>query len=93
MEINGYHNAIHLFPSPMQDYSALKKTELCAPQCSYCSTYRNEIPRNRDPNYYYFKAGRHDIGTLLLKSNDRVHIEAGAVVYGASSPTTPKTSR
>ena len=83
VEINGYHNAIHLFPSPMQDYSALKKTELCAPQCSYCSTYRNEIPRNRDPNYYYFKAGRHDIGTLLLKSNDRVHIEAGAVVYGS----------
>ena len=83
VEINGYHHALHLFPNPIQDDSALKKTTLCAPQCSYCSTYLNEIPKDRDPHYYYFAPGRHDVGTLLLKSNDRVHIAAGAVVYGS----------
>ena len=83
VEINGYHHALHLFPNPIQDDSALKKTTLCAPQCSYCSTYLNEIPKDRDPHYYYFAPGRHDVGTLRLKSNDRVHIAAGAVVYGS----------
>ena len=32
---------------------------------------------------YYFKAGVHNVGTLILHSDDKVFLEAGSVVYGA----------
>ncbi len=83
VEVNGYHHALHLFPNPIEDFSSLRKVNMCSPQCSYCATTQNELYKDRDPKYFYFAKGRHDVGTLILSSNDRVHIEAGAVVYGS----------
>lgn len=41
-------------------------------------------PQWNDQTYtYYFKAGRHDVGPLILHSNESVYLEPGAVVFGA----------
>lgn len=83
VEVNGYHNSLHLFPNKMEKLDGVKKTDFCSPQCNYCSPAHNDISKKYDPNYIYFGAGRHDVGTLMLKSNTRVHIAAGAVVFGS----------
>jgi len=81
VELGNSHKMIHLFPNPIQESPVAKKIKnFCCPQCSFCSPVVNEIPKNFDKNFYYFPAGIHHIGTLLLKSNDTVYIEGGEVV-------------
>ena len=84
VELGNSHTMIHLFPNPIQKSPVEKKVkDFCCPQCSFCSPVVNEIPENFDKNFYYFSAGVHHVGTLMLKSNDTVYIEGGAVVYGS----------
>ena len=84
VELGNSHKMIHLFPNPIQESPVAKKIDkFCCPQCSFCSPVVNEIPKNFDKNFYYFSAGVHHVGTLMLKSNDTVYIEGGAVVYGS----------
>ena len=84
VELGNSHTMIHLFPNPIQQSPVEKKVkDFCCPQCSFCSPVVNEIPAKFDKNFYYFSAGIHHVGTLMLKSNDTVYIEGGAVVYGS----------
>lgn len=84
VELGNSHTMIHLFPNPIQKSPVEKKVKnFCCPQCSFCSPVVNEIPKEFDKNFYYFPAGVHHVGTLMLKSNDTVYIEGGAVVYGS----------
>ena len=101
VEIDGYHNALHLFPNRIQDEKDIPKSpyiaetdaytkshngagnsNVCCPQCNYCSPRLTKFPDSKDVHFYYFAPGLHDIGTLRLKSNDSVYIAGGAVVYG-----------
>ena len=84
VEMNSPHNIVHLFPNPiLKDAPQTKTKGFCCPQCNYCSPILNEIPDAWNGKFYHFQAGIHDVGTLILKSNDTVYIEAGAVVYGS----------
>jgi len=83
VEVNGYHNALHLFPNPVQKEVPETITKFCTPQCTYCSPLLDRIPKSGNPQFRYFGPGVHDIGTLQLQTGDSVYIAGGAVVYGS----------
>ncbi len=83
IEMDGYHKALHLFPNPIQNEITVPKSNICCPQCSYCSPQLTNLPDNKNEHSYYFGPGLHDVGTLQLESNDSVYIAGGAVVYGS----------
>lgn len=66
-----------------QSHNGTPKSNICCPQCNYCSPQLTNFPDNKNSQLYYFGPGLHDIGTLQLKSNDSVYIAGGAVVYGS----------
>jgi hypothetical protein len=82
IEVNGYHNALHLFPNPEQKDIPVAKSPVCCYQCNSCSPKLDSIPGSVSSHLHYFAPGVHDIGTLQLQSNDSVYIAGGAVVYG-----------
>jgi hypothetical protein len=83
VEVNGYHNALHLFPNPIQKDIPKTTSTFCTPQCNYCSPALDSIPKSSTPHLRYFGPGVHDIGTLQLQTGDLVYIAGGAVVYGS----------
>lgn len=82
VEVNGYHNALHLFPNPVQKEIPETTTKFCTSQCTYCSPKLDRIPKSSNQQFRYFGPGVHDIGTLQLQTGDSVYIAGGAVVYG-----------
>jgi hypothetical protein len=83
VEVNGYHNALHLFPNPEQMDIPVAKSPVCCYQCNSCSPKLDSIPGSGSSHLHYFGPGVHDVGTLQLQSNDSVYIAGGAVVYGS----------
>lgn len=83
VEVNGYHNVLHLFPNPVQKDIPKTITTFCTPQCNYCSPALDRIPKSSTPHLLYFGPGIHDVGTLQLQTDDSVYIAGGAVVYGS----------
>jgi hypothetical protein len=83
VEVNGYHNALHLFPNPVQTDVPAPKNKVCSPQCNYCAPALDRVPAQGKPRFIYFAPGVHDVGTFLLQSGDSVYVAGGAVVYGS----------
>jgi hypothetical protein len=82
VEVNGYHNTLHLFPNPEQKDIPKAKSPICSYQCNNCSPMQDSISKSGLSHFHYFAPGVHDVGTLQLQSNDSVYIAGGAVVYG-----------
>jgi hypothetical protein len=83
VEVNGYHNALHLFPNPVQADIPAAVAKVCTSQCNTCAPALDRIPVQGKPRFIYFAPGVHDVGTFLLQSGDSVYIAGGAVVYGS----------
>jgi len=84
VEVNGPGKALHLFANPVEDD---------VPDCSSesvldASVYAWQgagaaLPDPADYDTICFPPGVHEAGRIRLRSGQRVHISAGAVVYGA----------
>jgi len=61
VELDGFHNAFHLFVDPARDF----------------------IQETKGEDVIYFGPGVHEIGDVVLKSNQTVIVDSGAVVYGS----------
>ena len=48
----------------------------------FASHIEPDKPDPKDPKVHYFGPGIHEAGTITLKSDETVYIEAGAIVYG-----------
>jgi len=83
VEVNGYHNCLHLFPNPAQDDAPKVQSPIYCSQCNYCSPTLDSLPKPDTSRLYCCGPGVHDVGTLVLRSNDSVNIAGGAIVYGS----------
>jgi hypothetical protein len=59
----------------------------------FASHIEADKPDPNDPGVYYFGPGVHEPGTITLKSDETVYIDAGAVVYGNIEATGEKRIR
>lgn len=61
VELDGFHNAFHLFVDPVRDF----------------------VEETKGEDVIYYGPGVHEIGAVVLKSNQTVIVDMGAVVYGS----------
>jgi hypothetical protein len=59
----------------------------------FATHIETEKPDPNDPGVYYFGPGIHEPGTITLKNDETVYIEAGAIVHGNIEATGVKNIR
>lgn len=61
VELDGFHNALHLFVDPVRDF----------------------VEETKGEDVIYYGPGVHEVGDVILNSNQTVIVDMGAVVYGS----------
>jgi hypothetical protein len=78
-----YRNEIHFSLDKPENLSIEINKNLKRPLFIFANPLETNVPTKADKNVIFFEAGKiHNVGEILVKSNQTVYIEGGAIVYG-----------